>query len=933
MLAFRLLTRSVFQCAFQCAALTTVISSGSLLIAKPIDYEKQVRPILQDNCYTCHGAETQESGLRVDQRNVMLRGGDLGQRTLIPGKPDQSFLIKVLSTESASRMPPEGAPLSDAKIRILRQWIEEGAMWPGQMHLTADDVVSDHWSFQEIKSGVSPARANNSIDVLIDAKLKDAGLERSARADPVTQLRRLHLILTGLPPTPEDLKRFQNDPAGLDAAYLKSVDQLLDSPRYGERWAQHWLDVIRWAETVGFETNLERVNAWPYRDWVIKSLNQDKPYNQFVFEQLAGDTVGQDAALGFLVAGPANLPGQVGRDEEAMRQARQDELDEVIRTVSQGLLGLTIGCARCHNHKFDPILQRDYYAMQAVFAGLSYGERRHRGPENDKWSAQLPAAQEKLKQLLEARRSLQQTLELKPAIASLHTDQFATVMAQAVRMTITATQNGNPPSLYEFEAWTPAEPNQPTRNVALASSGAVPSASSFALANQTRHFDNLVDGTTDRRQAFPWVAATTGSAWIEVEFAQPFPIDRVVFDRGNSIPVAYQLEVRSSKTTAWKKISDARHRMPREDDVRPAEAIDLAQASPSQIQQIVGNAAAIRSAQATVNRLRAGPQVFAARFSPDPEPTWHLRRGDPMQRIEPVAPAIPRILGNLKLDLNQPESERRIALAEHLTQQDHPLTARVIVNRVWHHHFGHGLIDTPSDLGVMGSRPTHPKLLDWLATTFVENGWSLKHLHRRIVLSETFRQNNRPNPTALAIDAEARLLWRFPPRRMEAEAIRDTILQTSGKLNLASGGPGFSLFKQRGGLSGYDSHEVFDETGWRRMIYAHKIRMQSVDIFGAFDCPDAGQMKPKRTQSITPTQALSLFNSPFVNRQSQFFADRINKEADATTESPVQRAFQIALSRQPTPAEQQVMERLVAEQGLAQLCRVLMNTSEFVYIP
>ena len=929
MLAFRLLTHPVFQCV----GLAAAFLSGGISAAKPIDYEEQVRPILQQNCYQCHGQETQESGLRLDQRNVMLRGGDLGQRTLVPGKPDQSFLIKVLSAGSASRMPPEGKPLSDAKIQILQQWIEEGAMWPGQMHLTATDVVSDHWSLQKIDTNVSPATPSNSIDALIDAKLKDSGLERSIRADPITQLRRLHLIMTGLPPTPEDLHRFQNDPAGVEAAYVKAVDQLLNSPRYGERWAQHWLDVIRWAETVGFETNFERVNAWPYRDWVINSLNEDKPYNQFVYEQLAGDTLGQDAALGFLVAGPANLPGQVGRDEEAMRHARQDELDEVIRTVSQGLLGLTIGCARCHNHKFDPILQRDYYAMQAVFAGLSYGDRRNRGPEDDEWSAQLPAAQEKLNQLLQERRNLQQALELETAIESVHTEKFAAVTAHAVRMTITATQNGNPPSLYEFEVWTPTGQNQSTTNVALASTGAVPSASSFALANQTRHFDNLVDGTTDRRQAFPWVAATTGPAWIEVEFARPVLIDRVVFDRGSSVPVAYELEVRPSKTAPWEKLSDALHRMPREDDIRQAETINLTQASPTQVQQIVRNSAAIRTTRGTVNRLGSGPQVFAARFTTDPEPTWHLRRGDPMQRTEQVAPAIPRVLGDLDLDMNHPEPERRIALAEHLTQDDHPLTARVIVNRVWHHHFGHGLIDTPSDLGVMGSKPTHPKLLDWLTSTFVKDGWSLKRLHRRIVLSETFRQNNRPKETANAIDAEARLLWRFPPRRMEAEAIRDTILQTSGKLNLATGGRGFSLFKQRGGLSGYDSLEVFDKSGWRRMIYAHKIRMQSVDIFGAFDCPDAGQMRPKRTQSITPAQALSLFNSPFVNRQSQFFADRITKESGVTAGSQIQKAFEIALSRLPTPNEQQEMETLVAKQGLTQLCRVLMNTSEFVYIP
>jgi len=930
MLAFRLTIHPVLQCL----GLVTVFLSASISAAKPVDYKEQVRPILQQHCYTCHGLETQESGLRLDQRNVMLRGGDLGQPTLVPGKPDQSFLIKVLSDETASRMPPEGEPLSEEQIQILHQWIAEGATWPGQMHLKATDVVSDHWSLQPIDTDISPpATTNNPIDAFVDDKLKLADLERSARADPITQLRRLHLVLTGLPPTPEDLHRFKDEPAGIEAAYANAVDQLLDSPHYGERWAQHWLDVIRWAETVGFETNLERVNAWPYRDWVINSLNEDKPYNQFVYEQLAGDTIGQDAALGFLVAGPANLSGQVGRDEEAMRQARQDELDEVIRTVSQGLLGLTIGCARCHNHKFDPILQRDYYAIQAVFAGLTYGDRRNRGPQNDEWSAQLPAAQETLNQLLQERKNLQQTLGLQPAIASVHTETFVATTAQAVRMTITATQNGNPPSLYEFEVWTTAEDNRPTRNVALASVGAVASASSFALANQTRHFDNLVDGTTDRRQAFPWVAKTAGESWIEVEFTEPELVDRVVFDRGSSVPVAYKLEARLSKTAPWQELSDARHRMPREDDIRQAETIDLAPASPEQVRQILRNSAEIRTARATVNRFSSGPQVFAARFTAAPQPTWQLRRGDPMQRTEQVAPAIPRVLGDLNLEMNHPELERRIALAQHLTQDNHPLTARVIVNRVWQHHFGNGLIDTPSDLGVMGSKPTHPKLLDWLATTFVKDGWSLKRLHRRIVLSETFRQNNRPNKTATAIDAEARLLWRFPPRRMEAEAIRDTILQTSGKLNLATGGRGFNLFKQRGGLSGYDSLEVFDEPGWRRMIYAHKIRMQSVDIFGAFDCPDAGQMKPKRTQSITPTQALSLFNSPFVNRQSQFFADRIKMESDDSIASHVHKAFEVAFSRQPTPTEQQEMETLVAEQGLAQLCRVLMNTSEFVYIP
>lgn len=281
-----------------------------------VDYQKQIQPLLQQHCYKCHGLETQESGIRFDRRSALLRGGDTGQPAIVAGDPTKSHLLAVLSPESEARMPPDGPYLTLADIRMLKRWISEGANWPDQMHLKASDVTSDHWSLQQIKRKIPPAGTTvNPIDTFIDAQLETAGLQRSDRADPITQLRRLHLVLTGLPPTPQDLQRFQDNPGKIDAAYAAAVERLLDSPHYGERWAQHWLDVIRWAETVGFETNLEHPNAWPYRDWVINALNADKPYNQFIFEQIAGDTVGQDAALGFLVAGPANLPGQVGRDE------------------------------------------------------------------------------------------------------------------------------------------------------------------------------------------------------------------------------------------------------------------------------------------------------------------------------------------------------------------------------------------------------------------------------------------------------------------------------------------------------------------------------------------------------------------------------------------------------------------------------------------
>ena len=303
-----------------------------------------------------------------------------------------------------------------------------------------------------------------------------------------------------------------------------------------------------------------------------------------------------------------------------------------------------------------------------------------------------------------------------------------------------------------------------------------------------------------------------------------------------------------------------------------------------------------------------------------------------MQRSEEIGPAIPVVLGQVNIPKEAAEEERRLALAYHLTQPDHPLTARVIVNRVWQHHFGIGLVATSSDFGYMGTAPSHPELLDWLASTFVSDGWSLKQLHRRIVASKAYKQSSFPREDALAVDAESRLLWRYPPRRIEAEALRDSILSASGKLNFEMGGPGFDFFNQRGGLSDYIPKETFEEEGWRRMIYAHKVRMISVDIFGAFDCPDAGQMKPNRPRSITPVQSLGLFNSPFVNRQATFFAERLKEEAGEDTGAQIDRAFAIAYSRPASPVERERLTALANNHGLEQVCRAIFNSSEFAFL-
>ncbi len=1000
------------------ATVCLAVGGTSVISQEPVDYQRDIAPLFQQHCLACHSADDQQSGLRLDLRSSMLRGGDHGLPSLVPGQPDNSFLLAVVSAagtvaetatgqpasgsaqRDAPRMPPEGPPLSSDQIDRLRRWIAAGAPWPGQMEATAADVESQLWSLQPVrtKQTVDIHSLSSTIDRLVEEKLAAAGLTPSPPADAITQLRRVSLVLTGLPPTPEELEEFLTQ-AGLNmssatsaplpadqqrvkVAYESAVERLLSSPRYGERWAQHWLDIIRWGETVGFETNAERTNAWPYRDWVIAALNDDLPYDQFLFAQIAGDTVGQDAALGFLVAGPANLPGQIGRDEEAMRQARQDELDEVISTVSQAALGLTVGCARCHNHKFDPILQRDYYAMQAMFAGMRYGQRRWRGEQNDRWTEQLPTALQHMDAQLAHCETLRKKHHLQPPLETLVTVDFEPRLARGVRMEIAATGSGGPASLYEFEVWSAANNTNPTptgetfqdategdigaatasgkakrHNVALASAGASAAASSFALANQSRHFDNLIDGSNDQRQAFPWEASSPGPAWIEVLFAQPAWIDRIVWDRGSTQPADFTIQVLYADdplNASRAIVARSDERWLREDDTRAAEHVRLRGLTAPEVASVVDANARLRSARAELARLSAGPQVFAAVSIEQPEATWLLSRGDPMQRRDAVEPAIPRVLGDLGLTSDSSDVQRRTALAQHLTDPAHPLTARVIVNRVWQHHFGTGLVDTPSDFGAMGSSPTHPELLDQLSASLITSRWSLKQLHRQIVLSETFRQSNQPRDDALAIDADTRWLWRYPPRRMEAEAIRDSILLCGGNLNLHMGGPGFNLFRQRGGLADYDPLETFDEHGARRMIYAHKVRMQSVDVFGPFDCPDAGQMQPKRTRSITPTQSLGLFNSPFVWEQAQRLATRVKQvaasDADENTEAAdkgtsrvatedavsrqIQTLFGIAYSRPASQTEIAGLHPLVAtEEGLEQLCRVVLNSSEFLTIP
>jgi hypothetical protein len=765
----------------------------------------------------------------------------------------------------------------------------------------------EHWAFRPIVG------SDDSIDGHLRARLERAGLALSPPADRRTLVRRLHLTLHGLPPAPDVVARCEES---TDADwYERLVDELLASPRYGERQARHWLDVVRYADTHGFETNTPRPNAYHYRDWVIDAFNRDLPWDRFVLEQLAGDAVGRDAATGFLVAGPQD--SVKSPDPALTAQQRADELADIVNATSTAFLGLTVACARCHDHKFDPIRQREYYAMEAVFAGVQHGERALRPADPQAHAARAAAIEAKLTALdrrlapLEPLASLAPGGGRRPPVHALFTsDRFAPRLAAGVRLTIEATAGGDEPCIDEIEVFTVAG----ARNVAAASEGAVASASSEYPNAAIHKIVHLNDGRIGN--SWSWISNEPGKGMIEIRLREPAVVERVVWSRdrlgrfADRLAVRYRIEV-ATTTGGWREVANS--------DDRATDA----QSGCDERHELLRERAA----------LHEQVHVYAGTFT-EPEPTRRLHRGDPLQPREPVAPGALAALGALELPAGAPEQERRIALARWITGPAAPLTARVVTNRLWHHCFGTGLVATPSDFGRNGAPPSHPELLDHLAGELIASGWSIKHVQRLIVGSATFRQSSAPCPQAAAVDADARLLWRFPPRRLEAEAIRDAILHAAGSLDLTPGGPGFDVFEPDDNyVRVYRPKRAFGPAEWRRAVYAHVVRMERDETFGVFDCPDGGQPAPRRSTSTTAIQALALQNSTFVVEQCERFAARLRAEAGDVPDALVARAFAIAFQRAPDRDEHRAAVALVAQHGLAALCRALFNSNEFVFLP
>jgi len=800
-----------------------------------------------------------------------------------------------------------------------------------------------HWAFQPVVRPAVPIAVGASglpasthpIDAFVRERLAREGLQPSSEADPATLVRRLHLVMLGVPPTPEEVAAFLVDTR--PGAFERLVDRVLEDPRYGERWGRHWLDVVRFAESNGFETNRERLSAWRFRDYVIEAFNSDKPYDRFLREQIAGDALGVDVATGFLVAGPVDIVKSPDITLTAMQRA--DEIDDMVGTTGTAFLGLTLGCARCHTHKFDPIQHTEYYAMAAIFSGVQHGERPlPQPPERVEALKRLEGRVGDLEKRLEAFVAKAPALETgpvskrRPAVeAKVNEDRFPATPARFLRFTILASSGGEP-CLDELEAWSG------DRNVALASAGTRPSASGTLAGYEIHKLEHLNDGRTGNGRS--WISSEAGQGWVQLEFPRTERIDRVVWGRDREgqfkdrVATRYRIEV-AAEPGAWRTVTTSDDRAPFSGEpAKPAGPVyrfdGLADAEAANGRRWLAELEAARREKA---ELAKAPTVYSGTFS-QPGATHRLHRGDPLQKREVVAPGTLALFRPLTLSTNLPERDRRLALADWIADRDNPLTARVIVNRLWQHQFGVGLVDTPNDFGRNGSRPSHPELLDWLASDLVEHGWSLKHLQRRILTSATWRQSGAPRKEALAVDAGSRLLWRFPPRRLEAEGIRDSILAVSGNLDRARGGPGFYLHAvDRENVYHYHPKEAFGPEDTRRMVYAFKVRMEQDGIFGAFDCPDGSLVMPRRSVSTTPLQALNLFNSRFILDQSRTFAERLKREAGEAPESQVRAAWELAFNRGPQATESAEATAFVRAQGLQAFCRGVLNANEFLFIP
>ena len=959
-----------------------------------VDFDRTVAPLLAGRCLDCHAGAEAKGGLDLLTAKGVADGGD-GGPAVVPGKPAESLLWRRVA---AGEMPPK-RPLPERERAVLKAWIEGGAKWGrgdiDPLRFSTDRRAgTDWWSLAPLTRPTPPRADLHPIDAYVRAALAGRKLTPSPPADRRTLVRRVTFDLTGLPPTPAEVDAFLTNDS--PDAYERLVDRLLASPHYGERWARHWLDVAHFGESDGFEFDKVRPHAWRYRDWVIRALNADLPYDRFARLQIAGDVLAPGdpdavAATGFLIGGPHDGLVPAG---EAMRQAmRQDELEDVVGLVGQSFLGLTVHCARCHDHKFDPVRQADYYRLAAALAGVRRGDR----PLPLAVPPELPARVEVLrkelaaiegparKRVLDGRKagrtdsappkpyaSWDFSDSLRDTVGGLHGRAVggARIADGAMRLDGKShvVAGPLPDAIREktLEGWVRLDDlgqrgggviglQTPGGGVfdALAYGETEPGRwlAGSEFYKRTRGFGGPAE--TDATGGFVHVAVTYAGDGTVTGYRQGRPYGEsynpgppVAFSPAVGVEILFGLRHAppggNRHLTGSILRANLYDRALTADEVRRSaesagfvpEAELAAAVPPPQREARLRLTAELRAAEARLRDLREA-KAFAV-TPQQPGPTHRLMRGDPREKAEVIAPgglsALPG--GDFHLAPDAPEAQRRRKLAEWVASDRNPLFARAAVNRVWHYHFGRGLVETPSDLGFNGGRPTHPELLDHLAAEFVALKWSLKALHRLIVTSQTYRQSSRPSADALAADADNRSLWRFTPRRLEAEAVRDATLAVAGQLNPAVGGPGYldvRPFLHK--TSQY--YEPLDPVGPefnRRSVYRLGARGGRNPLLEAFDCPDPSAATPKRASTTTPLQALALLNGSFTLRMADHFADRLRKEGGADVEGQIRLGFLLAYGRPALDAEVAASRRVVARHGLPAFCRALLNSNGFLYV-
>lgn len=767
------------------------------LASNRVDFRRDVYPILREQCFDCHQGRDADSGHRLDVREEIL-GHYQGQELVIPGKSSQSLLYQVLIDEDEdSRMPMGSDPLPPEKIAVIRAWIDQGLAWDEKL-LPSEPPQSDHWAFQKIRRPKVPDLApesiiRNPIDAFIAARHRELGLETVPRADRRTLLRRLTLDLTGLPPTLAELEAFLADDS--PDAYERVVTRLLASPQYGERWGRHWLDLARWAESDGYQQNAPRPDAWRYRDYVVRSFAANKPYDQFLLEQIAGDEQRLYSDENMIATGFLAAARYSGNELDKTIQ-RNDILVDIANTTANVTLALTMQCAQCHSHKFDPISARDYYRFQGFFTKGQPVEILLHGDENDTQREKIIEQIEWQYQVLAASRTRKE--------ASLRMQGLPTAFTMG-------------------------------------------SVVGGINKGQSKKFKEINEGVAKYERTWGFYSPATAGVRVGIPYL-----------------------------------------------------------------------------------TKSSPLPFSLHMLQRSEPVL-LIRGDVNSPGTQVDVGWPAVFGTVPKGARVAQKPRT-ALVDWLTGRDNPLTARVWVNRLWLYHFGRGLVATPDDFGTQGAEPTHPKLLDWLAAELIESDWDTGHIQRLIVESETFRRSAQPSKRNLQIDPDNEWYWRWEPRRLEAEAIRDSMLAVSGLLDATVGGPSVPV-KER------------DEST-RRTIYLAQKRGELPYVQQMFDGPSALVCMGQRRNSTVALQSLYLLNDPVILRYAKAFAERVKQGVGSDSNTQVAHAFELALGRPPDREEQQsIAEFLLGESGIANtseetfenrfvsFCHLLLNLNEFQYIP